>query len=129
MKKKESFTCPYCEKKLSFRVILKEKKDHVLECPLCGKSVAPQKTKSFTWGYIIGFLSFALPQQIVFYLHQDNDLAFLIGFLHAVTAFGLVSLYFYFYTKFSKAIALSCTPILLVVFENCLCTQLILCKG
>tara|TARA_R110001599_G_scaffold221395_4_gene419991 strand:- start:5849 stop:6232 length:384 start_codon:yes stop_codon:yes gene_type:complete len=120
MKKKESSTCPHCEKTLPFRVILKVKKDHVLECPLCGKSVAPQRTKSFTWGYIIGFLSFALPQQIVFYLHQDNVLAFLIGFLHAVTAFGLVSLYFYYNTKFSKAIALSCTPVLLGVFGKLL---------
>jgi biotin transporter BioY len=118
MEKKESFTCPHCEEKLPFRVILKVKKDHVFECPLCGGSVAQQKTKSFTSGYIIGFLSFALPQQVVFYLHQDNILAFLIGFLHAVTAFGLVSLYFYFNTKFSKAIALSCTPILLVILAK-----------
>jgi hypothetical protein len=88
----------------------------VIECPLCGKSVAPQRTKSFTWGYLIVFLSFALPQQIVYYLHLDNVLAFLIGLFHAVTAFGLVSLYFYSNTKFSKAIALSFTPMLLVVF-------------
>tara|TARA_R110002096_G_scaffold419420_1_gene624062 strand:- start:267 stop:635 length:369 start_codon:yes stop_codon:yes gene_type:complete len=116
MEKKESFTCPHCEQKLPFRVILKVKKDHVFTCPLCREAVVPQKTKSFTWGYIIGLLSFALPQQIVFYLHQDNVLAFLIGFLHAVTAFGLLSLYFYFNTKFSKAIAITCTPTLLVVF-------------
>ena len=120
MKKKESFTCPYCEKKLSFRVILKGKKDHSFECLLCGEAVVPQKIKSFSWGYIIGFMSFALPQQIVFYLHQDNVLAFLIGFLHAVTTFVLVSLYFYFNTKFSKAIVLSFTPILLVVFGRLL---------
>ncbi|WP_339711862.1 hypothetical protein [Cyclobacterium amurskyense] len=116
MKKKESFTCPYCEKKLSFRVIIKGKKDHVLECPFCGKSVAPQRTKSFTWGYIIGFVSFTLPQQIVFYLHQDNVLAFLIGIFHAVTAIGLVSLYFYSYTKFSKANAISCISTIMFVF-------------
>jgi hypothetical protein len=116
MEKKESFTCPHCEQKLPFRVILKVKNDHAFECPICRRAVVPHKTKSFTWGYVIGFLSFAIPQQIVFYLHQDNVLAFLIGFLHAVTAFGLLSLYFYFNTKFSKAIAITCTPTLLVVF-------------
>ena len=120
MEKKESFTCPHCEEKLPFRMLLIVKNDHTFKCPLCGEALVPHKTKSFTWGYIIGFLSFALPQQIVFYLHQDNGLAFLIGILHAVTAIGLVSLYFYFNTKFSKAIVLSFTPILLVVFGRLL---------
>ena len=118
MEKKESFTCPHCKEKLPFRMLLIVKNDHTFKCPLCGEALVPHKTKSFTWGYIIGFLSFALPQQVVFYLHQDIILAFLIGFLHAVTAFGLVSLYFYFNTKFSKANALSFTPILLVILAK-----------
>lgn len=32
-------------------------------------------------------------------------MAFLIGFVHALSAFGLVSLYLYYTTKFSKAIS------------------------
>jgi len=81
-------------------MILKVKKNHVVECLLCGRALVSQKTKSFTLRYIIGFLSFALPQQIEFYLHEDFGMAFLIGFLHALTAFGLVSLYLYANTKF-----------------------------
>lgn len=103
METKEPFSCPHCGKKLPFRLILKVKNEHVFECPYCGGAVVPKKTKSFAWGYVIGFLSFAVPQQIVFYLHQDILLAFLIGFLHALTAFVLVSLYLYFHTKFIKA--------------------------
>lgn len=103
METKEPFSCPHCGEKLPFKIIMKVKNGHEFECPFCGESMVPLKTKSFTWGYMIGFLSFAVPQQIVYYLHQDIVLSFLIGFLHAVTAFGLVSLYLYFNTKFIKA--------------------------
>jgi hypothetical protein len=65
--------------------------------------MAPFKTKSFTWGYAIGFLSFVFPQHIVFFFHHDFMLSFLIGLLHSITAFSLVSLYLYFNTKFMKA--------------------------
>ncbi len=84
-------------------LILKVKNEHEFECPFCGGGVVPKKTKSFAWGYGIGFLSFAIPQQIVLYLHRDFWLAFLIGTLHAVTAFFLVSLYLYLHTRFIKA--------------------------
>jgi len=103
METEEPFCCPHCERKLPFRLIMKVKNEHVIDCPFCGESVVPKKTKSFTWGYVIGFLSFVVPEQIVFYLHEDIVMAFLIGFLHALTAFGLVSLYLYCNTKFIKA--------------------------
>jgi len=102
MDTKETFTCPHCGQKLPFRIIMKVKNDFEFECPYCGLSMVPKKTKSFTWGYIIGFLSFAVPQQIVLYLHRDILLAFLIGFLHSLTAFGLVSVYIYCNTTFIK---------------------------
>lgn len=102
MDKKEPFSCPHCAKKLPFRIILKVKNGHELDCPNCGEIIVPLKTKSFTWGYVIGFLSFVIPQQIVFYLHRDIVMAFLIGILHSVTAFGLVSIYLYCNTQFVK---------------------------
>jgi len=102
MDKKEPFTCPHCDKKLPFRIIMKVKNGHEFECPHCEGVVVPLKTKSFTWGYVIGFLSFAIPQQIVFYLHQDIIMAFLIGILHSVTSFALVSIYLYCNTEFVK---------------------------
>ncbi len=103
METNEPFCCPHCERKMPFRLIMKVKKDHVFECPYCEGGVVPKKTKSFAWGYVLGFLSFVIPQQIVFYLHEDIVLAFLIGFLHFVVAFGLVSLYLYLNTEFIKA--------------------------
>lgn len=102
MDKKEPFICPHCGKKLPFRIILKIKNGHKFNCSHCGEVIVPLKTKSFTWGYVIGFLSFVVPQQIVFYLHQDFMLSFLIGLLHTIVAFGLVSLYLYFCTEFVK---------------------------
>jgi DNA-directed RNA polymerase subunit RPC12/RpoP len=102
MEIKESFICPHCRKKLPFRLILKVKSGHAFNCPYCGEGMVPLKTKSFTWGYMIGFLSFAIPQQIVFYFHQDFMLSFLIGLLHAIIVFGLVSLYLFYSTEFVK---------------------------
>ena len=87
---------------MPFRFFLKVKSGHEFECPHCGEVMVPLKTKSFIWGYTIGFLSFVIPQHIVFYLHQDFMLSFLIGLLHSITAFGLVSLYLYYSTEFVK---------------------------
>ena len=103
METKEPFCCPHCGKKLPVSIIMKIKREHVFECPFCGGAIVPKKTKSFTWGYVIGFLSFVIPQQIVLSLEQDIVLAFLIGILHVVVTFGLVSLYLYLNTKFIKA--------------------------
>lgn len=102
MDTKELFVGPHCRIKLPFRLILKVKSGYAFNCPYCGEVMVPLKTKSFTWGYIIGFLSFVFPHQIVIYLNQDFMLSFLIGLLHSVTAFGLDSLYLYYSTKFVK---------------------------
>jgi len=102
MDSKKTFVCPHCSKKLPFRNIMKVKNGHEFNCPNCGEAIVPLKTKSFTWGFVIGFLAFAVPQQIIFHLHQDIVLAFLIGILNAVTAFVLVSIYLYCNTVFVK---------------------------
>src|SRR5690606_13671771 len=99
---KKPFSCPHCAKTFPFWMILKVKKRHKFECPNCGGVVVPLRTKSFTWGFVIGFLSFALPHQIIIYLNQDIVLAFLIGLLHAIVTFGLVSLYLFCTTIFVK---------------------------
>lgn len=65
----------------------------MIECPHCGGGA--KKAKSFTWGNVLGVLSFVIPQQIVFYLHQNNVMALLIGLLHVIVLFGLVYLYRY----------------------------------
>ena len=96
MERKEKFECPHCKMKLPFFFVIKIKTDHEFDCLYCGEKMVPERSKSFTWGYVIGFLSFVLPAQILRYLNQDFVVVFLVALL-----FGLVSVFFvasYVYT-------------------------------
>ncbi len=96
MERKEKFECPNCKKKLPFFFVTKIKTDHAFDCINCGEKIIPERSKSFTWGYVIGFLSFVIPAQTLLYLNHD----FLVSFLLALL-FGLVSVFFvatYIYT-------------------------------
>ena len=96
MEKKEKFGCPHCKMKLPFFFVTKIKTDHAFDCPNCGEKIIPERSKSFTWGYVIGFLSFVIPAQTLRYLNHN----FLVSFLAALLI-GLVSVFFvasYVYT-------------------------------
>lgn len=96
MEMKEKFECPHCKKKLPFFFVTKIKADHAFDCLYCGEKIIPERSKSFTWGFVIGFLSFVIPAQTLLYLNHN----FLVSFLVALL-FGLVSVFFvasYVYT-------------------------------
>lgn len=96
MERKVKFECPNCKKKLPFFFMTKIKTDHAFDCLNCDEKIIPERSKSFTWGYVIGFLSFMIPAQTLLYLNHD----FLVSFLLALL-FGLVSVFFvatYIYT-------------------------------
>ena len=96
MEMKEKFECPHCKKKLPFFFVTKIKADHAFDCLNCGKKIITERSKSFTWGYVIGFLSFVIPAQTLLYFNHN----FLVSFLVALL-FGLVSVFFvasYVYT-------------------------------
>jgi hypothetical protein len=52
---------------------------YVIECPQSGEGAVLKTSRSFVWGYVLGVLNFVIPQQIVFYLQQDNAMALLVG--------------------------------------------------
>lgn len=96
MEMKEKFKCPHCKMKLPFFFVTKIKTDHAFDCLYCGEKMVSERSKSFTWGYVIGFLSVVIPAQALRYLNHD----FLVSFLAALL-FGLVSVFFvasYVYT-------------------------------
>jgi predicted RNA-binding Zn-ribbon protein involved in translation (DUF1610 family) len=104
MERKESFQCPHCRTKLPFFFVAKIKNDHEFECPNCGETLVPEKTKSFLWGYVLGFLAFVVPGQILLYLYDDFVLAFMASTICALTAIFLIAVYIYSNTSLNKSI-------------------------
>lgn len=104
MKKTESFQCPHCWRKLPFSFVVKIKNDHEFECPNCREMLVPEKTKSFLWGYVLGFLSFVVPAQVLLYLYDDITLAFSVSAVCAMVAILLIALYVYSNTSLTKSI-------------------------
>src|SRR5690554_555930 len=104
MERKEKFQCPNCGTKLPFMFVVKIKNDHEFNCPSCGASLVPEKTKSFTWGYIIGLLAFLVPFNVMLYFEDDFLLALLVGTVCGLTAIFLVSVYVYSNIRLTKSI-------------------------
>ncbi len=87
---------PELQKEITLLFCDQDKTDHAFDCLNCGEKIIPERSKSFTWGYVIGFLSFVILAQTLLYLNHD----FLVSFLLALL-FGLVSVFFvatYIYT-------------------------------
>jgi|SRR5690554_6542356 len=104
MKKTESFQCPNCGTKLPFSFVVKIKNDHEFDCPNCGAALVPEKTKPFLWGYVIGFLAFVVPAQVLLYQYDDIALAFSVSAVCTLVAILFVALYVYSNTNLTKSI-------------------------
>jgi DNA-directed RNA polymerase subunit RPC12/RpoP len=103
MERKEKFECPHCKKKLPFFFVTKIKADHVFDCLYCGEKIIPESSKSFTWGYVIGFLSFVLPAQFLHYLNHNFLVSFLAALLFGLVSVFLVASYVYTTTDLIKS--------------------------
>ena len=102
MEKKEKFECPHCKKKLPFFYVIKIKSDHEFECQYCGKAIVPEHTKSFTWGYVLGFLGFIIPAKVLLYLYNNFLFAFLAGLMSGLTVVFFIALFIYSNTILTK---------------------------
>jgi len=104
MEKEENFQCPHCCVKLPFIYVVKIKNDHEFDCPHCGGTIVPEKTKSFLWGYVLGFLAFVVPAQITLYLYDDIVLTFVVSTMCSLTVIFLISVYIYSNTRLTKSL-------------------------
>lgn len=103
MERKEKFECPHCKKILPFFFVTKIKADYAFDCLNCGEKIIPERSKSFTWGYVIGFLSFVIPAQTLFYLNYDFLVSFLAALLFGLVSVFLVASYVYTTTHLIKS--------------------------
>lgn len=103
METKEKFQCPHCKSKLPFLFVVKIKNGHEFECPSCGETIMPEQTKSFLWGYVLGFLSFVVPAQVIIYMYDNIVLAFMVSTMSALTVIFLIALYVYSNTILTKS--------------------------
>ncbi len=102
MERKEKFECPHCKKKLPFFFVVIIKSGHAFECQNCGKTIIPESTKSFTWGYVFGFLGFIIPAKILLYFYNDFLFAFLAGLMSGLTVVFFIALFIYSNTILTK---------------------------
>ena len=92
--------CHYCNTSLPFKTVLKVANDRELTCPNCHKILIPNKTKSWAWGAIIGFLSVILPSKVISYYGAGFLISISVGAFSGMIGVGLVALYIYRTTTF-----------------------------
>lgn len=97
------FTCPVCSNKLPFREVFRFNKGHVLQCPDCDSKLRPANVKSWNFGFVIGFLGFVVPAELVRYHWDSVMLAALIGVTTGGFAILTVALFTYLNTDFIEA--------------------------
>lgn len=102
MSNQKFFSCPACGNKLTFKNVIKVAEGHGFNCPGCGTSIKPQKTKTWKWGYLIGLVSVVVPPKIYLtYFHGTIFVALSIGTICGVTATMGICIYVYRTTNFT----------------------------
>ncbi|SDG30136.1 hypothetical protein SAMN04487996_11788 [Dyadobacter soli] len=102
MKNQKIFCCPACGNELAFKHVIKVADGHGFNCPHCGTSITPQKSKSWKWGYLIGLISVVVPSKVYLEYFQDNIfVALAIGAMCGATAIMGICVYVYRTTIFN----------------------------
>ena len=94
---------PALQKEITLLFLVKIKSDHEFECQYCGKSMVPVSSKSFAWGYGIGFFAFVIPAQILLCLNHDFLFAFFVAMTSGLLSVSLIGLYVYTTTSLVKS--------------------------
>jgi len=99
---KEKFSCPNCGIRLPFSYVFKIKNDHVFACPCCKQGLKPLKTKSWNWGFAIGFLVVVIPTKLYLSFRDDIVGALAIGAFTGLLSVLAIGLYLYASTTLLK---------------------------
>lgn len=97
-----NFSCDKCNQKVPFWETLKIDKNHVTICHKCGTKLYPIRTKSFNWGFFVGFLAVVIPGEITYRLTQSLGYTLIVALSHTITAVFGVALYTYKTTSFTS---------------------------
>jgi hypothetical protein len=100
---KGKFECPHCKMKSPFFFVTKIKTDHAFDCLNSGEKIVPESSKSFAWGYGIGFFAFVIPAQILLYFNHDFLFAFFVAMVSGLLSVFLIGLYVYTTTSLVKS--------------------------
>ncbi|MGN7885427.1 hypothetical protein [Dyadobacter sp. 22481] len=96
------FTCPACNNELGFKNVVKVADGHEFNCPHCGTTIVPEKSKTWRWGYLIGLISVVVPSKVYLEYFQDNIVvALMIGAVCGATAIMGICVYVYKTTIFN----------------------------
>ena len=101
--KENNFNCPKCGQKISFKELFKFKNGHKTICPRCNEHLSPQKSKSWSWGFFIGFISVIIPGKICLYIFDSFIISMLVGLLTGSIAIISIAYFVYKTTIFKSA--------------------------
>lgn len=98
----KNFSCPKCQTKIPFSEVFNFKKDHITKCTNCNSELAPKNSKSWNFGFFIGFLGVVIPAYAILHFYNSFFAAALVGLITGVLAIISVALYTYLTTKFKE---------------------------
>ena len=101
--KENNFSCPKCGQKISIKELFNFKKGHETICPRCNEYLMPEKSKSWNWGFFIGFISVIIPGKICLYFFDSFILLMLTGLLIGSIAIICIA-YFVYKTTIFKSV-------------------------
>lgn len=97
----KNYQCPKCKKKipLDIRVLIFNRNLETI-CKNCGEQLKAKKPIKWNVGFLIGFISFGIPAQLILFFKRDFLLAASVGLLSATILIVLFILYIYKTTEF-----------------------------
>lgn len=98
----KKFKCSKCKNSIPFKEVFKLKRNHQTICYSCNSLLRPKKTKSWNWGFFIGFLAVIVPAKIYLNFDKNIFIAVSIGIFFGIISILSIALYVYTTTEFEE---------------------------
>jgi len=92
-KEMKAFICPSCKHALPSKELFSFRKNHITICRHCSSHLEPVNGKSFYWGFVLGFIGFLIPAELLKLFFDSLLLSFVGGLFGGLFTILLVALF------------------------------------